>query len=117
MVPIIIALIPYFVPMIIIIIGYFYHLFTVHLPAEQRLYISGFADTAVQMVEQQFALSSNSEKKDHAMVMIRAMFKAFNLPIPPDAVLSAFIEAAVSALNKEVSVPPPAALLQAPKQA
>lgn len=97
--PIIIAIIPYLVPLIIIIIGYFYHLLLVHLPAQQRAYVETWANTVVTFVEQQFPGSSNAEKKEHAMVMLRSFFKTFKLPVPDDTVLSAFIEAAVNALH------------------
>jgi hypothetical protein len=76
-----------------------------HIPAQQRMYIETFAETAVAMVAQQFAGKTNEEKKAIAMTEIKGFFKAFNLPIPPDDVISAFIESAVNALNKTTPVP------------
>lgn len=93
------AIAPYIVPAVIILAGYFYHLVAVHVPAQQRAYIESFAKTAVAMVEQQFAGKSDEEKKQLAMDAVKGFFKAFNLPCPPDEVLSAFIEAAVKALD------------------
>ncbi len=112
--PIIIAIIPYLVPLVIIIIGYFYHLLLVHLPGQQRAYVTQWADTVVAFVEQQFPGSSNTEKKDHAMVMLRSFFKTFKLPVPDDTVLSAFIEAAVNALSKP-EPPEPQLAISAPQ--
>lgn len=102
-----IAIIPYLAPLIIIIVGYFYHIIIVHLPAQQRAYVTQWADTVVAFVEQQFPGSSNAEKKEHAMVMLRLFFKTFKLPIPDDTVLSAFIEAAVNALSNAAPPEPP----------
>lgn len=93
-----IALIPYVVPSVLIVIGYVYNLLAQHLPAQQRAYIESWAAVAVAMVEQQFAGKTNEEKKALAMNEVKAFFRAFNLPIPPDDILSAFIEAAVNAL-------------------
>lgn len=101
---IIIAIIPCLVPLIIIILGYFYHILVIHLPAQQRLYVETWANTVVAFVEQQFPGSSNTEKKDHAMVMLRSFFKTFKLPVPDDTVLSAFVEAAVNALSNPLPV-------------
>jgi len=104
------ALTPYLVPIIVIIVGYFYHLLLVHLPAQQRAYVERWASVAVAMVEQQFPESSNAEKKDHAMIMLKSFFMTFKLPVPDDGILSAFIEAAVNALSKPQPPEPPAPL-------
>lgn len=93
------AITPYIVPTIIILAGYFYHLIAVHIPAQQRAYIEAFTKSAVLMVEQQFAGKSNEEKKQIAMDAVKGFFKTFNLPCPPNDILSAFIEAAVKALE------------------
>jgi len=91
---------PYVVPTVLIIIGYFWHLFSVHIPGQQRAYITVFAEKAVAMVEQKFAGQTDEQKKAFAMEAVKGFFKAFNLPLPSDAVISAFIEAAVQALPK-----------------
>lgn len=102
---IIVALIPYVVPSVLIVIGYLYHLLAQLLPAQQRAYIERWAAVAVAMVEQQFAGKSNEEKKALAMNEVKAFFRAFNLPVPPDDILSAFIEAAVNALPSTTTQP------------
>lgn len=94
----ILALIPYAVTYALIVIAYYWHRIIAYVPAQQRQYIMQFAHTAVLMVEQQFAGKTNEEKKQIAMDAIKGFFAAFNLPCPPDDVLSAFIEAAVNAL-------------------
>jgi LL-H family phage holin len=101
----IIALIPYAVPSALIVIAYYWHRIVAYIPAQQRQYILQFAHTAVMMVEQQFAGKTNEEKKQIAMDAVKGFFVAFNLPVPPDAILSAFIEAAVKALNAS-NIPP-----------
>lgn len=92
------ALIPYLVPIIVIIVGYFYHLVYVHIPAQQRAYIEAWAKIAVAMVEQKFANQTDEQKKQFAVDALKDFFLAFHLPCPPDAILSAFIDAAVNAL-------------------
>ncbi len=101
---IIVALIPYLVPEIIVVLVYVYHIVAVHIPAQQRTYVERWATVAVAYVEQKSAGISDEEKKQLAMVKIKGFFKAFNLPIPPDDVLSSFIEAAVQALDKATPV-------------
>lgn len=100
------AITPYIVPTIIILAGYTYHLVAVHIPAQQRAYIEAFTKSAVLMVEQQFSGKSDEEKKQLAMDAVKGFFKAFNLPCPPDDVLSAFIEAAVKALDTPTATVP-----------
>lgn len=80
------------------LILYIYHIAAQHIPAQQRAYIEKWAYAAVAMVEQQFAGKTDEEKKALAMDKLKDFFKAFNLPVPPDDILSAFIEAAVNAL-------------------
>lgn len=92
------AIIPYIVPTILIIVGYVIHVVMTYIPAQQRSYIVTFAEKAVAYVEQVSAGKSDEEKKQMAMDAIIGFFKAFNLPIPPLDILSAFIEAAVNAL-------------------
>jgi len=92
------ALSPYIVPAIIVFVGYFAHRAISYIPAQQRAYAKQWADIVVAMVEQQFAGRSAEEKKQIAMDAIKGFFTAFNLPCPPDAILSALIEAAVNAL-------------------
>jgi hypothetical protein len=56
------------------------------------------------VIEQQYAGKSNEEKKVLAMDEVKSFFKAFNLPVPPDDILSSFIEAAVNALPPTTSL-------------
>jgi LL-H family phage holin len=93
------ALIPYVVPSILIVAGYLCHLAINYIPAQQRAYLDKWANMVVAMVEQQFAGKSDEEKKQLAMDELKAFFKAFNLPCPPDAILSTAIEAAVKFLS------------------
>lgn len=92
-------LIPYIVPTALIVAGYLCHLAISHIPSQQRAYLDKWANIVVAMVEQQYAGKSNEEKKQIAMDALKEFFKAFNLPCPPDAILSAVIEAAVKALK------------------
>lgn len=87
------------------LILYIYHQVSARIPAEKRKYVEQWAAIAVAMVEQQYAGKTNEEKKQIAMGELIGFFKAFNLPVPPDDVLSAFIEAAVNALPP--TTPPP----------
>jgi hypothetical protein len=80
------------------LIVYIYHIVAQHTPAQQRAYIEKWAAAAVAMAEQQFAGKTNEERKAIAMDALKGFFKAFSLPVPPDDILSAFIEAAVNAL-------------------
>jgi len=80
------------------LILYVYHIAAQHIPAQQRAYIEQWAAVAVSMVEQQYVGKSDGEKKALAMAEVKGFFKAFNLPLPPDDILSSFIEAAVNAL-------------------
>jgi len=89
----------YIVPLVVLIAGYVYHLVNVHIPAETRAYLAPFADRAVLFVEQQFAGSTSTQKKQMAMDAIHGFFKVAKLPAPPDDVLSKWIEASVNTLN------------------
>lgn len=80
------------------LILYIYHILAQHIPAERRKYIEQWAAVAVATVEQQYIGKSNEEKKIIAMDEVKAFFNAFNLPLPSDDILSAFIEAAVNVL-------------------
>jgi|SRR5579872_192607 len=102
------ALIPYVVPVVLIVVGYFGHRVISYIPAQQRAYVEQWAKIAVAFVEQNYAGKSDEEKKQLAMDAIKGFFKAFNLPLPSDDILSAFIEAAVNALPKAI----PASTLQ-----
>lgn len=102
------TLIPYVVPAVLIIVGYFGHRALSYIPAQQRAYIEQWAKIAVAMVEQNYAGKSDEEKKQLAMDAIKGFFKAFNLPLPPDDILSAFIEAAVQALSSTLQGGKPA---------
>jgi LL-H family phage holin len=93
------TLIPYVVPVILIILGYFGHRVISYIPAEQRAYLEQWAKMAVAYVEQNYAGKSDEEKKQIAMDAIKAFFKAFKLPCPPDAILSTAIESAVKFLD------------------
>jgi hypothetical protein len=89
------------------LIVYIYHIVAQRVPAQQRAYIEKWATAAVAMVEQQYSGKSNSDKKLIAMHSIKDFFRAFKLPVPPDDVLSSFIEAAVNALPPSESPPNP----------
>ena len=93
------SILPYVVPSVLIVAGYFCHLAINYIPAQQRTYLKQWADMVVAMVEQQYAGKSDEEKKQIAMDALKGFFKAFNLPCPPDAILSAAIEAAVKFLD------------------
>lgn len=93
------VLIPYVVPAVLILAGYTIHHFAQYIPAQQRAYLDQWAKMAVAFVEQNYAGKSDEEKKQIAMDTIKAFFKAFNLPCPPDAILSTAIEAAVKFLD------------------
>lgn len=98
--PIIVALIPYIVPMAFMGIIYLYHTIIIHLPEQQRTYIESFAATAVQMVEQRFEGRTGDEKKAIAMDALQGFFKAFKLPTPEYYILNSFIESAVLEMNR-----------------
>jgi hypothetical protein len=89
------------------LIVYIYHIVAQRIPAQQRAYIEKWAAAAVATIEQQYANTSNDRKKARAMEELRQFFRAFKLPVPPDDVLSSFIEAAVNALPPSESPPNP----------
>lgn len=93
------AIVPYIVPTIIVVTGYLYHLIFVHVPSQQRAYISMFADMAVRWVSVKFARYSDAQKEASALTAIKSLFKAFNLPAPPDSILVAIIAAAFTTLE------------------
>jgi hypothetical protein len=82
-------------------VGAVYYLcrsFAQRLPDQQRLALEQFARLAVQKVEQQY--TNNPEKKSLAESFVIAMFKAFNLPIPPKEAIDIAIEASVYLLGQ-----------------
>jgi LL-H family phage holin len=93
------ALIPYVVPTVLVILVYVWHLIILYIPAQQRAYLDKWASIVVAFVEQNYEGKSDEEKKQIAMDELKAFFKAFNLPCPPDAILSTAIEAAVKFLD------------------
>jgi LL-H family phage holin len=93
------AITPYIVPTVLIVVGYFGHRVVSYIPAQQRTYLDKWASMVVAFVEQNYASKSDEEKKQIAMDELKAFFKAFNLPAPPDAILSTAIEAAVKFLD------------------
>lgn len=96
---VIIAIVPYVVPTIIIVIGYVVHRAATYIPAQQRAYISMFADMAVRWVSVKFASYTDAQKEAAALSAIKDLFKSFNLPSPPDSILTAIIAAAFHALE------------------
>ena len=106
------AIVPYIVPAIFILVGYAIHHFGRYIPAQQRAYISMFADMAVRMVREQMAGMTDAEQKAASLNDIKVLFKAFNLPAPADDILIGIINAAFNALNN-----PPTATLQGGKPA
>ncbi|HEX9502862.1 MAG TPA: phage holin, LLH family [Patescibacteria group bacterium] len=92
------SLAQYAVPLVVLIIGYICHIVVVHIPAQQRAYITQWADVAVLKAEQFGAGKTSAEKKQLAMDTLSGFFKAFNLPLPSSDILSSFIEAAVNQL-------------------
>ncbi len=100
----IVQLAPQIAIIVVAILGYICHIVIVHIPAQQRTYIEGWAKVAVAEAEQFGANKTDAEKKQMAMDTITGFFKAFNLPLPPSDVLSSFIEAAVNALDKATPV-------------
>jgi hypothetical protein len=100
----IVQLAPQIAIIVVAIVGYIFHIVVLHIPAQQRTYISQWADVAVAEAEQFGANKTDAEKKQMAMNTITGFFKAFNLPLPPSDVLSSFIEAAVNALDKATPV-------------
>jgi len=97
--PLVSALTPYVVPAVLIVLGYFGHRVISFIPAQQRAYAKQWADVVVAMVEQKFANQSDEQKKQLALDALKDFFEAFHLPCPPDAILSALIEAAVLTLQ------------------
>lgn len=89
------------------LIVYIYHIVAQHIPAQQRAYIEKWSSAVVSMVEQQYAGKSNNDKKVIAMSELKDIFQAFKLPVPPDNILSSFIEAAVNALPPSEPPNPP----------
>src|SRR5437899_9868762 len=100
----IVQLAPQIAIVVVAIIGYIYHIVAIHIPAQQRTYMEGWAKVAVAEAEQFGANKTNAEKKQMAMDGITKFFKTFNLPLPPSDILSSFIEAAVNELGKATPV-------------
>jgi flagellar biosynthesis protein FliQ len=97
------AIVPYIVPTIIVVLGYAIHQTATYIPAQQRAYISMFADMAVRMVESQFASYTEAQKEAAALSAIKDLFKAFNLPVPNDTILTSIIVAAFQALTSSTT--------------
>ena len=70
------------------------------LPAQQRDALEQFARIAVQQVEQQNAGLSGAAKKQLAMSLMVKLFSTFKIPLPPEEIMSAAIEAAVFFINQ-----------------
>jgi hypothetical protein len=100
----IVQLAPQIAIIVVAVVGYIYHIVAIHIPAQQRTYMEGWAKVAVAEAEQFGAGKTNAEKKQMAMDSITGFFKTFNLPLPPSDILSSFIEAAVNALDKATPV-------------
>jgi len=64
-----------------------------NLPDHQAPRLEQFARLAVRQVEQQY--TQNPGKKNLAVVTVKELFNAFQLPLPPDAAIAIAIEAAV----------------------
>jgi len=97
---VVLALIPYVVPSIIGLAVYVYHQAFQALPQKQRDALEQLATPIVQMVEQVYGSQPDQTKKAEAINAIKLGFKAFNLPVPDDALINAFIESAVFEMNR-----------------
>jgi LL-H family phage holin len=97
---IILALMPYVVPSLIGLCVYIYHQVFQALPEKQREALEQLAAPAVQMVEQMYANIPPDQKKAAAIHAIELGFQAFKIPAPDDAIINAFIEAAVFEMNR-----------------
>jgi hypothetical protein len=82
-------------PIFIGIAAWLYQRLVQRLPDKQREALSQFAHMAVTSTEQLYSDLSGSGKKQEAMNALAATFKAFGLPVPGTAALSAAIEAEV----------------------
>lgn len=81
-----------------------YHRITARLPANQRAALDYIAHKAVTMVEQKYKALGSTEKRMYAETAFYALCKHFDIVVPDRAVVDAFIETAVNALDKEVAV-------------
>lgn len=100
---IIIALMPYIVPSLIGLCVYIYHQVFQALPVKQQEALKQLellAMPAVQSVEQLYANATPADKKAAAIHAIELGFQLVGLPVPDDAVINTFIEAAVFEMNR-----------------
>lgn len=85
-------------PVMIGIAYWLFHFLIQRMPQQQRTALEQFAYIAVRSVEQQSAASE--QKKTLAIGIVASLFKAFKLPVPPQAAISIVVDAAVFDLNK-----------------
>lgn len=69
------------------------------LPAQQREALEQFARIAVQKVEQQDGNLDGMAKKQLAVSLVIKLFDTFKIPLPPEEIIDAAIEAAVFLVN------------------
>lgn len=93
------TLIPYLVPAVIIVLGYFAHVMFVYLPSQQQQYVIQVVNMAVMMLKEQFASKTQEQQAQLVLAAVKAFFDALNLACPSDAILQAFIIAAIQALE------------------
>ena len=70
------------------------------LPAQQREALEQFARIAVQKVEQQDGNLDGVAKKQLAVSLVIKLFNTFKIPLPPEEIIDAAIEAAVFLVNQ-----------------
>jgi LL-H family phage holin len=70
------------------------------LPTQQREALEQFARIAVQKVEQQDGNLDGAAKKQLAASLIIKLFNTFKIPLPPEEITDAAIEAAVFLVNQ-----------------
>jgi LL-H family phage holin len=92
-------------PLLGLLAFYLYQLLVQKLPAQQRAALEQFAKQAVLSIEQQYLSTLGPDKKIMARTLIINVFKAFNLPVPPNYVIDMAIEAAVKEMNMILKSP------------
>jgi LL-H family phage holin len=83
------------IPLLCALVVWLCHQLIRSLPTQQRDALEQFARIAVQQVEQQNASLSGTAKKQLAISLVIKLFNTFKIPLPPEDIVDAAIEAAV----------------------
>jgi hypothetical protein len=87
-------------PLVLLLAGWLFRKIDQRMPDKMHAMLVRCADIVTKTIEMQGSGFSSERKKDEAVKQVELLFRAARLPVPPIAIISIAIEAAVYAMNE-----------------